>query len=403
MSNSLIQNAFEQGKGILRLAPTWVPRSFCVPGRRIKLHPDDYYILGGQRGGIDERWFSSTTPAKNGPLTGKNEGLSAVVFTDGKTEKQFLLKDAIDVLQGALIGERIWKKYQSWPMYSKFFDNLGPLPHHLHHNDEKAALVGQLGKPEAYYFPPQLNNHGGDFPYTFMGIAPGTTKEQIRECLVNFTKGDNKITNYSQAYRLQPGTGWDVPPGLLHAPGSLCTYEPQKASDIFAMYQSLVNNAVIPEELLWNGTPKDKIGDYDELVDVIDWELNVDPNLRFNRYMDPKPVLPEMEMAAQGYIDKWVCYKNDAFSAKELTILPGASVVIKDAAAYGLIMMQGRGTMGVWEIETPALIRYGQLTHDEYFVSELAAKEGVRIVNTSSTDPIVMLKHFGPGNPDLDL
>jgi hypothetical protein len=403
MEKSLAQNALEQGKGILRLAPTWVPRSFCVPGRRIKLHPDDYYILGGQRGGIDERWLSSTTPAKNGPLTGKDEGLSAVIFNDGKAEKTFLLKDAIDVLQGALIGERIWKKYQSWPMYSKFFDNLGPLPHHLHHNDVKAALVGQLGKPEAYYFPPQLNNHGGDFPYTFMGIAPGTTKEQIKECLVNFTRGDNKITNYSQAYRLQPGTGWDVPPGLLHAPGSLCTYEPQKASDIFAMYQSLVNNAVIPEELLWNGTPKDKIGDYDELVDVIDWELNVDPNLRFNRYMDPKLVLPEMEMGAQGYIDKWVCYKNDAFSAKELTILPGASVVIKDAAAYGLIMMQGRGTMGVWEIETPALIRYGQLTHDEYFVSESAAKEGVKIVNTSKTDPIVMLKHFGPGNPDLDL
>ena len=403
MEKSLAQNALEQGKGILRLAPTWVPRSFCVPGRRIKLHPDDYYVLGGQRGGIDERWLSSTTPAKNGPLTGKDEGLSPVVFNDGKKEIQFLLKDAIDVLQSALIGDRIWNAYKSWPMYSKFFDNLGPLPHHLHHNDEKAALVGQLGKPEAYYFPPQLNNHGGDFPYTFMGIAPGTTKEQIRECLVNFTKGDNKITNYSQAYRLQPGTGWDVPPGLLHAPGSLCTYEPQKASDIFAMYQSLVNNAVIPEELLWNGTPENKKGDYDELVDVIDWELNVDPNLRFNRYMDPKPVSSLKDMESQGFIDKWVCYKNDAFSAKELTVLPGASVVIKDAAAYGLIMMQGRGTMGNWEIDTPALIRYGQLTHDEYFVSENAAKEGVRIVNTSKTDPIVMLKHFGPGNPDLTL
>ncbi|HUQ64944.1 MAG TPA: hypothetical protein VM101_02245 [Flavitalea sp.] len=401
MEKSLAQNALEQGKGILRLAPTWVPRSFCVPGRRIKLHPDDYYVLGGQRGGIDERWLSSTTPAKNGPLTGKDEGLSAIVFMDGKNEKRLLLKDAIEVLHGALIGERIWSQYKAWPMYSKFFDNLGPLPHHLHHNDKKAALVGQLGKPEAYYFPPQLNNHGGDFPYTFMGIAPGTTKAQIRECLVNFTKGDNKITNYSQAYRLQPGTGWDVPPGLLHAPGSLCTYEPQKASDIFAMYQSLVNNAVIPEELLWNGTPKDKIGDYDELVDVIDWELNVDPDLRFNRYMEPKPVLPVNETQTQGYIDKWICYKNDAFSAKELTILPGATVAIKDAAAYGLIMMQGRGTMGVWEIETPALIRYGQLTHDEYFVSEAAAGEGITIVNTSKTDPIVMLKHFGPGNPDL--
>ena len=400
---SLAEKALEQGKGILRLAPTWVPRSFCVPGRRIKLHPDDYYVLGGERGGIDERWLSSTTPAKNGPLTGKNEGLSAVVFKDGAKEELLLLKDAIDELKGVLIGDRLWKEHESWPMYSKFFDNMGPLPHHLHHNDEQAKLIGQLGKPEAYYFPPQLNNHGGDFPYTFFGISPGTTKEEIRKCLENFTKGDNKITNYSQAYRLEPGTGWDVPPGLLHAPGSMCTYEPQKASDVFAMYQSLVNEAIIPEELLWNGTPKERIGDFDQLLEAIDWELNVDPRMMENRFMGPKPVKALEEMKAEGYIENWICYKSDAFSAKELTVFPGETVTIKDSAAYGMIMMQGHGKMGVWDVETPALIRYGQLTNDEFFVSESAAMEGVKIVNTSATDPIVMLKHFGPENPDLKL
>ncbi|SEK19004.1 hypothetical protein SAMN05421740_101133 [Parapedobacter koreensis] len=402
-TSKLSKQAIEEGEGILRLAPTWVPRSFCVPGRRIKLHPDDYYVLGGIRGGIDERWLSSTTPAKNGPLTGEDEGLSKVVLGAGSGEQQFLLRDAVDELKGELIGARLWEAYGAWPMYSKFFDNMGPLPHHVHHNDEKAALIGQQGKPEAYYFPPQLNNHGGDFPYTFIGIAPGTSRDQIRDCLVNFTKGDNKITNYSQAYRLEPGTGWDVPPGLLHAPGSLCTYEPQKASDVFAMYQSLVNEAVIPEELLWNGTPQDRIGDYDELIAVLDWELNVDPYTMANRFMAPLPVRSELEMLESGYVEKWVCYKSEAFSAKELTVLPGATVTIHDGAAYGLIMMQGRGKLGVWDIETPSLIRYGQLTHDEYFVSEAAAVSGVRITNLSKTDPIVMLKHFGPGNPDLVL
>jgi hypothetical protein len=401
-ANSIANKALEQGKGILRLAPNWVPRSFCVPGRRIKLHPDDYYALGGERGGIDERWFASTTPADNGPLTSPNEGLSFIVFEDnGKTEK-VLLKEAVDELKGQIIGDRLWNEHKRWPMYSKFFDNKGALPHHIHHRDEHAALTGQLGKPEAYYFPPQANNHGGDFPYNFFGLNPGLKKDQVIKALKDAAEGrDNAITNLSAAYRLNVGTGWDVPPGVLHAPGSLCTYEPQKASDVFAMYENITHDQVVPKELLWKDTPKEKEGNVEWLLSVIDWDLNVDPDFATNRFMSPKPVRPVKEMEAEGYIENWICYKSTAFSAKELTVLPGKTVTIKDSACYGFITMQGHGTIGPWDIETPALIRYGQLSHDEYFVSEQAAKEGVKITNPSRTDPIVMLKHIGPGNPDL--
>jgi hypothetical protein len=117
--------------------------------------------------------------------------------------------------------------------------------------------------------------------------------------------------------------------------------------------------------------------------------------------MRPKPVRPVEEMRAEGYVENWIAYRSSDYSAKELTVLPGRTVVIRDAAAYGMIMMQGHGTMGVWPVETPTLIRFGQRTHDEFFVSEGAAGEGVRIANPSPSDPIVMLKHFGPGNPDL--
>jgi len=399
-TDRIIQAAFEQGGGILRLAPAWVPRSFCIPGRRIKLHPDDYYALGGERGGIDERWFASTTPADNGPLTGKDEGLSQVVFADGSTVVQVTLRDAVAELRGALIGERLWREYGKWPMFSKFFDNQGALPHHIHHRDRHAALVGQMGKPEAYYFPPQLNNHGGDFPFTFFGFEPGTTKAQVRDCLARFTRGDNRITSLSKAYRLDPGTGWDIPPGILHAPGSLCTYEPQRAADVYAMYQSVVDGKVIPEALLWKDTPSEKIGDIDHLMEVIDWEANTDPEFAKHHFMEPRPVRPVAEMEEEGYIENWICYRNRAYSAKELTVLPGRSVVIRDNAAYGLIMVQGHGTLNKWAIETPALIRYGQLTHDEFFVSEATARAGVTVVNPSPSDPIVMLKHFAADNPD---
>ena len=167
------------------------------------------------------------------------------------------------------------------------------------------------------------------------------------------------------------------------------------------MYQSLTNHQVVPQELLWKDTPKEKMGDFDYLMSVIDWELNVDPDFAKKHFMRPKPVKPVSEMKKAGYIENWICYKSDAFSAKELTVLPGQKVVIKDAEAYGMIIMQGHGTMNKWKIETPALIRYGQLTSDEFFVSEQAAKKGVAITNPSETDPIVMLKHFGPANPDL--
>jgi hypothetical protein len=393
--------ALDQGNGIFRLKPTWVPRSFCVPGRRIKLHPDDYYALGANRGGIDERWFSSTIKADNGPLTAEHEGLSFIVYEDGGNTEQVLMRDAIEELKGEIVGDAIWNKYRGWPMYSKFFDNMGALPHHIHQRDEHVAPLGMRGKPEAYYFPPQVNNHGGDFPYTFFGFNPGVTKEEVKEALQAFTSGDNKIVNLSRCFRLEPGTGWDVPPGLLHAPGSMCTYEPQVASDVFAMYQSLVNDQIIEEDLLWKDSPDEKKGDFDYLMDVIDWELNIDPDLYVNRVMRPKPVLPENDMHSSGYHENWIVYKSQHFSAKELTVFPESEVTIRDDGAYGLIVLQGHGMMDAWDIESPALIRYGQLTYDEFFVIERKAKEGVSITNPSKSDPIVMLKHFGPGNTDL--
>ena len=53
------------------------------------------------------------------------------------------------------------------------------------------------------------------------------------------------------------------------------------------MYQSLVGDAIVPEEILWKDTPKDRMGDVDWLLEIIDWELNVDPNFMANRFMAP--------------------------------------------------------------------------------------------------------------------
>jgi hypothetical protein len=390
-----IETALRQGEGVVRLLPNWVPRSFCIPGKRLRLHPDDYYAFGAHRGGIDERWFASTTRADNGPETLPDEGLSYVLVEDGAGSR-VLLRDAIELCGNELLGPEVMRKHGGWVMYAKFFDNQEPLPFHVHQDDARAADVGQKGKPEAYYFPKQLNNHGGWFPYTFFGLNPGTTKDDVKRCLASWDQGDNGVLDLSKAYRLRPGTGWDVPAGILHAPGSLLTYEPQRASDVFAMFQSLVWETYTPKELLLKNVPQGRREDLDYLVSLLDWELNVDPHFHEHRFMPPQPVKAVDEMRADGYEESWIVYKSEWFSAKELTVLPGRSAVVRDDGPYGAIVVQGKGRLGALEVEAPAMIRFGQPTRDEVFVSAGAARAGVKIVNESAAEPLVLLKHLGP-------
>jgi hypothetical protein len=368
-----------------------------IPGRRLKLHPDDLYAFGGHRGGINERWFSSTTKASNGPATLPDEGLSYV--QPGKEEK-FLLKEAVETAGDLLLGADVMEREGGWNLLCKFFDNMGPIPHHMHQTDEFAKLVGQKGKPEAYYFPPQYNQIQNNFPHTYMGLEPGTTKCDIRRCLEKWNQGDNGILAYSRAYRLVPGEGWQINPGILHAPGSLVTYEPQVNSDVFAMFQSEVEGRIVDWELLTKDVRAEFSKDIDYLISMLDWDANVNPEFAKTNKTFPHAVRPEEEMQESGYREVWVTYGTPFYSAKELTILPGRSVTIKDSAAYGVIVTQGHGLISKLTLSAPSMIRFGQMTEDEFFVTGAIAKEGVRIENLSSSDPLVLLKHFGPGNPD---
>ncbi len=390
--SSLLAQAMEEGDGLLYLTPNWVPRVFCKPGRRIKLAQTDWYALGLDRGGIDERWFGSTTEADNVGRT-EDEGLSYVRVAG----KRFTLRVAVEEGKGAVVGENTWNKYHRWPVFSKFFDNLGPLPHHMHQMQKDAVLTGQEGKPESYYYPPQLNAAENRFDYTFMGLEPGTTKAQVRKCLENWNKGDNGILDLAKAYRLKPGTGWLVPAGVLHAPGSVCTYEPQWGSDVFGMYQSLTDHDAISWDLLVKNVPDDKKFDLDFIVEMLDWEKNVDPYFKEHNYLEP--IVDPAKSKDGEYYDRWIVYGlvdgKQLFSAKELTVMPGCKCTVKDGAASCWITTQGRGKMGKLNVESPNMIHFGEEPDDEIFITATAAEKGFEIVNTGS-EPLVGLRYFGP-------
>ena len=395
-TNERISQVFEEGQGILQLTPTWVPRSFNEPGRRLRLHPDDIYAFGMDRGGICERWLGSITVALNGPKTGAREGMSHVLANRANRET-ILFADVVKQLGAKLIGESLMTRYGTWPTFAKLFDYDKPLFHHLHLTEALANKIGRHGKPEAYYFPVQYNTYLGRFPLTYFGFDPSTTKAQVKEAIANYGKFDTRITELSRAYRVQLGTGWYTAAGVIHAPASVVTFEPQWNSDVNTIMENVTMGEVNPESLLTACQPPEEKGDVDALFNMLDWTESTRPDYRETYFRAPKT----KQQQKPDVFDQWVAYANDWVAAKEVTLLPGAKTVLVDAACYTALVVQGHGRFGSFACEAPTLLRFTDFSADEFFVSESAAGTGVVIENHSVTEPLVILQNFANNTAEV--
>lgn len=395
MSAEKIRSIFKKGNGVLHLTPTWVPRSFNEPGHRLRLHPDDYYACGMDRGGICERWLGSVTVAMNGPKTGKTEGMSFVI--DDDSGELLLFADIVEEMGAELVGEELQAKYGTWPTFAKIYDYDKPLFHHLHLTEEKANKIGRHGKPEAYYFPRQYNSYLGKFPLTYFGFDPSTDPEDVKDAIRNYNKKDTRITELSRAYRVQLGTGWYTEAGVIHAPASVVTYEPQWNSDVNTIMENVTMGEVNPEDLLTGSQTEEEKNDVDALFNQINWEESTRPDYKDKYFRAPKT----KENSQNGLDEAWVAYANDWIAAKEVTVKPGASVTLKDQACYCALVVQGYGKFGKFDCEAPGMLRYGQPSGDEFFVAESSAKEGIQIVNNSKYEDLVILQNFANNNPEV--
>ena len=388
-----IRETFERGEGILRMVPNFVPVKFGVPGRRLKIYPGDYYKFGTKAGTIMERWLCAVNGARVKNPERPYQGVSFVYNENGE---DFTLNDAIQELGSDLIGEKLWETYHTFPVFSKFFDYETPLYFHFHPAKEVAARVGCDAKPECYYFPPQLNDNYGQRASTYFGFNKGVTKEQVRQKIADFEKDDTKILELSCAYNIEPGQGWYVPAGILHAPGSLLTYEPQWCTDLNCVLENVVCGEIFGkkylEDIIPADVPEEEKVDY--ILNAIDWDANFEDDFK-GKYYRPNVLLKRTQ---EGLTEKWVCYGNEFITAKEVTVAPRTKVLLKDKAAYGCVIIQGFGKFGSYDAEAVNMMHVGDQTADEYFVSSTRAKEGVMICNNSRTEPMVLLQHFGPDN-----
>jgi hypothetical protein len=389
-ARSLLDRMLAGSDGVLRLEPTLVARDFLPPGRRLGL-PDDAYDVG-ERGFLCERWLGSTTKADNrvGP---DDEGLSYLCTEDGG---RLLLRAAVEADPVAVLGAEYAASHpRGLGRLAKIFDYADRLPYHLHLPQEYADLVGCRAKDEAYYFPDGVDM--GPHPESFFGLHPALARDRRADVLLPYLVDwdSDLILKHARGERQVADEGFEIPSGVLHAPGTALTLELQEDSDVLSMFQALNAGRIISKDLLFKDVrPADRQAHGERFpLNFVDWELNGDPFFFENRHTAPQPVA---RAAQPGGDQWWIFYGNRKFSGKKLVVRPGRTYTAVDGGAYNLLVWRGSGTIG------GRAVRGGQPGLDELFVVHGAATGGVPVVNTGTTE-LVIFTFFGPDVHDTPI
>jgi hypothetical protein len=396
-----VEGVLKEQNGMARLAPAWVSRVFLPPGKRLGL-PDDAYDVG-ERGYITERWIASTTPAEN-PIYTENEGLSFLAAdqnTGNDSHKgetlSVLLKEAVELCPEAILGEEYSKTHKGLGRLPKIFDNGDRLPFHIHQMQKDASKLGKKSKDESYYFPENVPL--GPHPETFFGLHPYIVQEKRYDLVLQYLEdrtGDPEkgwehsdgLLALSRAYLNVPGEGFHLPPGILHAPGSALTIELQEDSDVSAMFQGRLAHKLLDKGVLTRDVPPEELASEGmmALIHQLDWDANGDPYFYENHHIPPVQVEGSEQPGGREW---WIFYNTRKYSGKKLVVKPGQTYFSKDRGVYDILVWDGRGTFGPFDIEGRNCRR------DEILVTRDAAARGVKIVNTGTED-LAIIKFFGP-------
>jgi hypothetical protein len=388
---TILEKALSDCNGILRLAPCWVARDLIPPGRRLGL-PEDAYDRG-ERGFVCERWLGSTTHTENrvGP---DDEGLSYLVL-DGSP--RLTLKHAVEAAPSLIMGNAYAASHSGLGRLAKIFDYGDRLPYHLHLRASHAALVGRNPKDEAYYYPEGFDL--GPHPEIFLGVHPWIVEEGAFEVLLPYLIEwtSNQIVSHSRAELQVPTEGFEVPSGVLHAPGTAVTIELQEDSDVSVMLQALNGGRIIPKDRMFKYVRAEDRQRYGErfILELIDWKANGDPYFYENHHLSPRLI---KESYQSGGEEHWVYYNTTKFSGKKLVVRAASSYRSIDRGAFNLLVLQGTGLIGKLRVVG------GDPTMDELLVSHSAAVAGVDIVNDDPRRDMVVIKFFGPDvNSDVPM
>jgi len=397
----VLDNCLEKNGGVLPLLHRYAGRTFCTPGKRLRLDARSYYpdYMGGT--GLDEIWMCCTVPIVTGVIDTRTkkapfrEGEAHVLTADGQV---ISLQDLISADPKAVIGDKVTALSKqlfgnvTWPIVSKKFDNLNPIPHHLHWSKWEVYDINSYDNPGV---------SPSHYHTTAMGLYPFVTREQFLACMKRFGQGEyNGVRHLSPHVMMKLDDGFVMPNGVLHSPTNLCTHELHVIMDEHFLAEDLTLDGRIGAKDAFYACreedyPKARHEDWDYLVEKFDFAANQDPDFVLK---NSRPAIPAEEFKGNGVDAKWIVYGNflgdQKCSILRLIVEPGAKTTFRPECPAMFHTNGGSGRVGKLGVRYHQNMILGEIYPEIGFITQAAlANGGVEIENTG-TEPLVLTFDF---------
>lgn len=355
--------------GVLRLRPTYA-RRWYQDGGRLGLAGDKpgATLIRRENLFVPERWIASSSVAVN-PFSRRNEGLSMLDIPG----HEILLKDALAAHPEILLGSEYARSHQNeFRVLAKILDACQPIVFHVHASDadlrrHPSWFKGhRYGKTEAYYF---LNAPKGRYPYTHFGLHPGVT---ARDLLAAIENGRDQVIELSPSFHQRFDTGFFVPAGIPHSPGTALTLEIQQPSDVYALLENRPVSGGKPfsPEQQHPGMPNLAAS-----LKLIDFKAASKADVVAKHAIEP-----ELHHRAKGSEEHWIFPPRFSrkFSGKRLRLEPGRSCDCEERGPYAVLIWRGQGRVARHDF-------CAGRGRDEFLVSAPLAVSRHRYENTGRT------------------
>ncbi|MCH2599497.1 MAG: hypothetical protein MKZ94_08765 [Pirellulales bacterium] len=400
-ADSILDECLNANGGVLQLIHRYAGRTFCTPGRRLRLHEESYYPDYMNGTGLDELWMGCTVPIVTGVIDSRTqkapfrEGESHVLTPNGQV---ISLQDLIASNPNAVMGEKVTEFSKTlfgeatWPIVSKKFDNLNPIPDHLHWTKWEVYDINSFDNPGV---------SASHYHTTAMGLYSFVTKDQFLDCMKRFGQGEyNGIRHLAPHVMMQLDNGFVMPNGVLHSPTDLCTHELHVTMDEHFLAEDLTLDGRIGAADAFYACreedyPRDRHEDWEYLVEKFDFAANQDPEFV---QKNARPAIVAEEFTDNGVNAKWIVYGDflgdQKCSILRLIVEPGAKTNFCPECPTLFHTNGGTGRVGELEIKYHQDMILGKIYREIGFITQAAlAAGGVEIENTGS-DPLVLTFDF---------